>query len=115
MALKNFDAEGLLQKWSEERFSPIHSGKTLAQCIREAFNIPSSDGYVYRAQAETTLDVTQQAIAGKRAHGLHGWYHDEERKPVGYTFFLFIHHVLSMVCLQGISVALVKVNCTDRH
>lgn len=82
MSLKNFSPDGLLQSWSEEKYSPIHSGKSLAQCIREAFDIPSSDAYIYRAQAETTLDITQRAIAGKRAHGLHGWYHDEEGKPV---------------------------------
>ncbi|KAH7344371.1 hypothetical protein BKA66DRAFT_576963 [Pyrenochaeta sp. MPI-SDFR-AT-0127] len=82
MALKNFSPETLLQGWSDEKYSPLHSGKTLAQCIREAFSIPNSDAYVYRAQAETTLDVTQRAIAAKRAHGLHGWYHDEQGKPV---------------------------------
>lgn len=82
MSLKNFNPDALLQNWSEEKYSPIHSGKPLAQCIREAFNIPSSDTYIYRAQAETTLDITQRAISGKRAHGLHGWYHDEEGKPV---------------------------------
>ncbi|KAF1850565.1 uncharacterized protein K460DRAFT_350607 [Cucurbitaria berberidis CBS 394.84] len=81
MALKNFNPDVLLQGWSEEKYSPLHSGKTFAQCIREAFNIPSSDSYVYRAQAETTLDTTQNAIGGKRIHGLHGWYHDDEGNP----------------------------------
>jgi hypothetical protein len=88
MALKNFDPEALLQNWSDEKFSPTHSGKSLAECLREAFNIPASDSYVYRAQGETTLDVTQRAIAGKRQHGLHGWYHDEEGKPVCFFFLL---------------------------
>ena len=82
MALKNFDPDVLLSSWSEEQYSPIHSGKTLAQCIREAFGIPKSDHYIYRAQAETTLDITQRAILAKRAQGLHGWYHDDEGKPV---------------------------------
>jgi hypothetical protein len=82
MALKNFNPDNFLQNWSDDKLSPTHSGKTLAQCIREAFSIPSSDTYVYRAQAETTLDVTERAIAGKRAYGLHGWYHDNEGKPV---------------------------------
>jgi len=82
MALNKFDPSSLLQNWSEEKFSPLHSQKSLAQCLREAFGISSADNYVYRAQAETTLDVTQRAIAAKRAHGLHGWYHDDEGKPV---------------------------------
>ncbi|KAF2127710.1 hypothetical protein P153DRAFT_344006 [Dothidotthia symphoricarpi CBS 119687] len=81
MALKSFNAATFLETWSDEKYSPLHSGKTFAQCIREAFDIPASDTYIYRAQAETTLDVTQRAIAGKRAHGLHAWYHDDEGKP----------------------------------
>ena len=85
MALKNFNPDALLQGWSEEKYSPLHSGKTLAQCIREAFNIHSSDNYIYRAQAETTLDITQRAITGKRAHNLHGWYHDDEGKTVSHS------------------------------
>ncbi|KAL6708093.1 hypothetical protein ACN47E_003527 [Coniothyrium glycines] len=82
MALKNFDSEAFLQNWSEEKFNPLQSGKPLAQCLREAFGIPRSDAYVYRAQAETTLDMTQRAIGAKRDHGLHGWYHDDEGKPI---------------------------------
>jgi hypothetical protein len=85
MALKNFNPDTFLENWSEEKFNPIQSGKSLAQCLREAFDIPSSDSYVYRAQAETTLDVTQRAIAAKRQHGLHGWYHDDEGKPVSHA------------------------------
>jgi hypothetical protein len=83
MSLKNFDPDKFLDSWSEETYNPLYNGKTFAQCVREAFNIPSSDSYVYRAQAETTLDITQRAIAGKRAYGLHGWYRDDEGKPVG--------------------------------
>jgi hypothetical protein len=82
MVLNNFNPDAFLQIWSGEKFSPTHSGKTFAQCIREAFDISSSDTYVYRAQAETTLGTTQRAIGAKRAHGLHGWYHDDEQKPV---------------------------------
>lgn len=82
MALDKFDPESFLQDWTEEKYSPLHNTKSLAQCLREAFSIPAADSYVYRAQAETTLDVTQRAIAAKRAHGLHGWYHDDEGKPV---------------------------------
>jgi hypothetical protein len=89
MALKNFDPDALMQNWSDEKLCPTQGGKSLAQCIREAFSIPKSDQYVYRAQAETTLDVTQRAIEAKRSHGLHGWYHDDEGKPVGNTPFLY--------------------------
>ena len=82
MALKNFDPEALLQNWDDQKFSPLHNGKTLAQSLREAFGIPRSDTYVYRALAETTLGITQRAIDAKRAHGLHGWYHDDDGNPV---------------------------------
>ncbi|KAF2849691.1 hypothetical protein T440DRAFT_508522 [Plenodomus tracheiphilus IPT5] len=82
MALRNFDSEALLQNWDDEKYSPLHNGKSFAQSIREAFGIPSSDAYVYRALAETTLDITQRAIDAKRAHGLHGWYHDDEGTPI---------------------------------
>ncbi|KAI8941556.1 hypothetical protein NX059_002771 [Plenodomus lindquistii] len=82
MALRNFDPEVFLQNWDEKKYSPLHNGKTLAQSLREAFGIPKSDTYVYRALAETTLDITQRAIDAKRAHGLHGWYHDDEGKPI---------------------------------
>lgn len=85
MALKSFSPSTFLQTWSDEKYSPLHTGKTFAECIREAFNIPSSDTYIYRAQAQTTLDITQRAIGGKRAHGLHGWYHDDEGRPVSHV------------------------------
>ena len=85
MALKNFNPNTFLETWSDEKYSPTHSGKTFAQCIRAAFDIPETDKYIYRAQAETTLDITQRAIAAKRTHGMHGWYHDEEGKPVSPT------------------------------
>jgi hypothetical protein len=88
MALRNFNPDDLLQNWSDEKLSPTHSGKPFAQCIREAFRIPSSDSYVYRAQAETTLDFTQRAIAAKDANGMHDWYHDDERNPVGSMLLL---------------------------
>lgn len=82
MALKSFNPATFLETFSDEAHSPLHNGKTFAQCVREAFNIPSSDTYIYRAQAETTLDITQRAIGAKRAHGLHGWYHDDQGNPV---------------------------------
>jgi hypothetical protein len=83
MTLKNFNPDSFLQEWSDEKYSPTHSGKPFARCVGEAFDIPPTDTYVYRAQAETTLHTTQKAIAGKRSYGLHGWYHDDEGKPVG--------------------------------
>ncbi|KAH9871132.1 hypothetical protein J1614_006706 [Plenodomus biglobosus] len=82
MALRNFDPEALLQNWDDKKYSPLHNGKSLAQSLREAFKIPSTDTYVYRALAETTLDITQRAINAKREHGLHGWYHDDEGNPI---------------------------------
>lgn len=88
MVSKNFDPTEFLESWSDDKFSPAHNEKTFAQCIREAFGISGSDAYVYRAQAETTLDITQRAIDGKRAYGLHGWYHNDEGKPVRSFLFL---------------------------
>ncbi|KAF1924889.1 uncharacterized protein M421DRAFT_71352 [Didymella exigua CBS 183.55] len=82
MALENFDPEAFFKKWSDEEFNPIHSGKPLARCIGEAFDIPPTDQYIYRAQGETTLHITERAISGKRAHGMHDWYHDEVGKPI---------------------------------
>jgi hypothetical protein len=82
MALKNFNSDKLLENWSEEKYSPTHTGKPFGQCIGEAFGLTPDDKYVYRAQAETTLLVTQRAIDAKRARGMHGWYHDDEDKPV---------------------------------
>lgn len=82
MALKGFNPDTFLQTWSDEKFSPKHTEKPFSQCICEAFDIPSSDSYIYRAHAETTLNITQRAIAGGRQYGLHDWYHDDELKPV---------------------------------
>ena len=82
MALKLFDPDTFLDNWSDEKFNPIHSGKPLARCIGEAFDIPPTDAYVYRAQGETTLHITERAIAGKRAHGMHDWYHNDSGKLI---------------------------------
>ena len=82
MALKNFNPDAFFSKWSDEEFNPLHSGKPLARCIGEAFDIPPTDQYIYRAQGETTLHITERAISGKRAHGMHNWYHDESGTPI---------------------------------
>lgn len=82
MALQKFNPNTFLDEWSEEKYSPLYSDKPLAQCIGEAFDIPPTDDYVYRAQAETTLLATQRAIDAKRQHGLHAWYTDDKGKPV---------------------------------
>lgn len=82
MALKHFDPDALFEKWTDEEFNPTHSGKPLARCIGEAFGIPPTDQYVYRAQGETTLHITERAISGKRAHGMHNWYHDASGAPI---------------------------------
>ncbi|KAF9693201.1 hypothetical protein EKO04_008755 [Ascochyta lentis] len=77
MALKSFNPETFLDNWSDEKFNPISSGKPLARCIGEAFDIPPTDAYIYRAQGETTLLMTQKVIAAKGANGMHDWYHDD--------------------------------------
>ena len=82
MALRSFSPDALLNNWADEKYNPKHSGKSFEECIRAAFNIPRSDNYVYRAQGETTLAITQRAIGGKRVHGMHDWYHDENRNLV---------------------------------
>lgn len=80
--MANFDPDALMSTWTDEKYNPLHNGKTFEECIRDAFNIPKPDNYVYRAQGETTLAITQRAIGGKRAHGMHNWYHDEAGQPV---------------------------------
>jgi hypothetical protein len=80
MALSNFNPDTFFENWTEEKFSPSCNQEPLSKCIGESFGIPPSDKYVYRAQAETTLHGTQRAIDAKRAHGLHGWYHDDSGK-----------------------------------
>lgn len=82
MALRNFSPNALLGDWTDEKYCPNHNGKSFEESIRAAFNLPKSDNYVYRAQGETTLAITQRAIAGKRVHGMHDWYHDEDKNPV---------------------------------
>jgi hypothetical protein len=96
MTLKNFDPNAFLQDWSPDKYSPSHNGKPFKECIRDAFGIPSPDTYVYRAQGETTLSITQRAINGKRAHGLHNWYHANDAKCVGTKSFL-THTKIRMV------------------
>jgi hypothetical protein len=78
-----FVADDFMQKWSPEDHIPGHENEfDFRNCIIKAFNLPENDEYTYRAQGVTTLSITQKAINGKRAHGLHGWYHDESGKPV---------------------------------
>ncbi|KAF2014180.1 hypothetical protein BU24DRAFT_492878 [Aaosphaeria arxii CBS 175.79] len=78
-----FDADAFIQKWSQSNGAYIPSpGKSFRQCIIEAFDLPSDDKWVYRAQGETTLDITQRAIDAKRRNGMHNWYHDEDGKPI---------------------------------
>lgn len=76
-----FDPDAFISNWSREPIVP-NADRTFRDCIIQAFNLPLDDNYVYRAQGETTLEITEKAIGGKRAHGLHGWYHDEEGKPL---------------------------------
>lgn len=78
-----FEPDAFMEAWSDEAFVPTSdNGLSFKDCIIKAFNLPPNDDYVYRAQAVTNLDLTQRAINGKRAHGLHGWYHDEEGNSV---------------------------------
>jgi len=81
---QGFDPEALLQRWTSNDFIPSHeNGFSFRDCITKAFDLPEKDDYVYRAQGATTLELTQKAIDGGRANGLHAWYaHDEEGNPV---------------------------------
>ncbi|KAF2870593.1 hypothetical protein BDV95DRAFT_607747 [Massariosphaeria phaeospora] len=78
MALRTFDPDAFLQNWCED-LVPAED-RPFSECIRTAFKLPKNDTYVYRAQGATTLDITQKAIDGKRANGLHDWYHDDDGK-----------------------------------
>ena len=73
-----------MTNWSPDLVPSHDNGISFRQCIIKAFNLPEDDDYVYRAQGTTTLEITQKAINGKRAHGLHDWYHDENGKVVRY-------------------------------
>lgn len=84
---KAFNPDEFIKRWSKNNFIPSHENQfSFRECIIQAFNLPEKDDYVYRAQGVTTLELTQKAINGKRAHGLHGWYHDEMGKPVCLIF-----------------------------
>jgi hypothetical protein len=103
MALSNFNPDTFFENWTEEKFSPSCNQEPLSKCIGESFGIPPSDKYVYRAQAETTLHGTQRAIDAKRAHGLHGWYHDDSGKsfdPPQYPTTEEIHAYTSLFSPQ---------------
>jgi hypothetical protein len=73
MALTQFKPEALWETWTSAKYTP-NDEKPFETCIRAAFNISKSDSYVYRAQGETTLPITQRVIAARRANGLHDWY-----------------------------------------
>ncbi|KAF2108816.1 hypothetical protein BDV96DRAFT_586742 [Lophiotrema nucula] len=64
--------------WSDAYVPSETNGKSFKDCICEAFEIPKKDNYTYKAHGQTTLDITQKAIDGKRKNSLHNWYHDEE-------------------------------------
>ena len=87
MALTNFDPNALLESWTPDKYSPIHTGKPFDECIRAAFDIPKTDSYVYRAQGETTLAITQRVIGAGRTNGLHAWYHTANVEAVSITRF----------------------------
>ncbi|KAF2639528.1 hypothetical protein P280DRAFT_39440 [Massarina eburnea CBS 473.64] len=83
MALPSFSSTAFLETFSPSSHVPSSSNnKTFESCIKDAFNIPITDTYIYRASGETTLSTTQKAINGKRTHGLHNWYHDSNGKPI---------------------------------
>lgn len=84
MALKSFNPKSYLESYSPESDVPTLDSptQTFASTIQRTFNIPQPDTYTYRAQAETTLAITQRAIAGKRVHGLHNWYHTPTGEPI---------------------------------
>ncbi|KAF2650793.1 hypothetical protein K491DRAFT_720441 [Lophiostoma macrostomum CBS 122681] len=76
----HFNPDEFMQNWSTDRVPSHDNGISFRQCIIKAFSLPEDDNYEYKAQGVTTLDITQRAIHGKRAHGLHDWYHDEHGK-----------------------------------
>ncbi|KAI1525584.1 transcription factor nrm1 whi5 protein [Pyrenophora tritici-repentis] len=76
MSLKSFDPDAFMAAWSDEKYSPLHTNKTLYQCLCESFGIDPKDTYVYRAMAETTLLHMQRAIAAGGQNKMLDWYHD---------------------------------------
>lgn len=75
----SFDPEEFLSSWNPEL---LPQDDDLRGSLTKAFNLPPKDSYVYRAIAEVTLDQVQHAIGFGGQHGLHGWYVDDEDKPV---------------------------------
>ncbi|OJD32165.1 transcription factor nrm1 whi5 [Diplodia corticola] len=74
-----FDPDEFLSSWSLEL---LPQDDDLRGSLTKAFNLPAKDSYVYRATAEVTLDQVQHAIGFGGQHGLHGWYVDDENKPI---------------------------------
>ncbi|KAL0264926.1 hypothetical protein SLS55_000880 [Diplodia seriata] len=74
-----FDPDEFLSSWSAES---LPQDDDLRGSLTKAFDLPPRDSYVYRAIAEVTLDQVQHAIGFGGQHGLHGWYIDDEGKPV---------------------------------
>lgn len=76
----HFDPDAFFERWSSEPNLP--TGSDLRSSIIQAFDLPSTDHFVYHAIASVTLTEAQQAISSGDQHGLHAWYLDEAGKAV---------------------------------
>lgn len=76
-----FNPDALFNSWGSKQ-QTLPQENDLASSIKTTFNLPYNDTYVYHAIASVTLSQVQEAIDYGAAQGLHGWYFDEEGKPV---------------------------------
>ena len=76
-----FNPDTLFDSWGSKP-QTLPQENDLASSIKTTFNLPYNDKYVYHAIASVTLSQVQEAINHGAAQGLHGWYFDEEGKPV---------------------------------
>lgn len=78
-----FDPEQLFD--NSALFEKIHGylrSNDLHSAVQAAFSIPSTDKYVYHANASVTLPQVQTAVHAGPTHGLHDWYLDAQNHPI---------------------------------
>lgn len=73
----SFDPDKFFEEWDPER---IPKDNNLQGTIISAFNLKSSDDYVYHAIASVTLPQVQNAINHGASNGMHAWYLFDDAK-----------------------------------
>ncbi|KAF2101170.1 hypothetical protein NA57DRAFT_35882 [Rhizodiscina lignyota] len=74
----SFDPDKFFDEWTSER---APQGNNLQTAVIDAFNLKSTDDYVYHAIASVTLPQVQSAINHGASNGMHAWYlYDDAKK-----------------------------------